>query len=157
MIDKKDIRRYLWDSMEMTCLRRDAILSTVLVFLLVGLRSCSDRRSRDDAGMIAAIVFAVTLIPFWCFWIIRSIRILRKPEGYVFCRCQLSSPHQQPFSKGAMYFSVRIESPELGAFYADTHAIFQSHGITGPLMEDYVNKTVTIGYNRETGMVVVIG
>ena len=34
MTDKREIRRYLWDSLEMHCLRRDAILSTALVFVL---------------------------------------------------------------------------------------------------------------------------
>lgn len=39
----------------------------------------------------------------------------------------------------------------------DTHSIFYARGLVGLLLEDYVNRTVTIAYNEETGMVVVIG
>ena len=157
MTDKREIRRYLRDSLEMRCLWRDAILSTVLVLLLVGLRSCTGNLNRDEAQMVGAIACTVTLVPFWCFWIYRSIQILRRVEGYRFYKCRLSSPHQRPFLKGAMYFTVVIEDENGTRFIRDTHAIFQSHGVMDPLLEDYINQTVTVGYNRETEMVVVIG
>lgn len=157
MTDKREIRRYLWDSLEMHCLRRDAILSTVLVFLVLGIRSCANRPYSGNDLSVALVVGAVTLLPFWCFWIYRSIQIFRRVEGYRFYKCRLSSPHQRPFSKGAMYFSVVIEDENGTRFIRDTHAIFQSHGVMSPLLEEYINQTVTVGYNRETEMVVVIG
>lgn len=157
MTDKREIRRYLRNSLEMHCLRRDAILSTVLVVLVLGIRSCTNRPYSGNDFPVALIVGAVTLLPFWCFWIYRSIQIFRRVEGYRFYKCRLSSPHQRPFSKGAMYFTVVIEDENGTRFIRDTHAIFQSHGVMDPLLEDYINQTVTIGYNRETEMVVVIG
>ena len=39
----------------------------------------------------------------------------------------------------------------------NTNPIFHPIGWEQPLLQDYLNKTVTVGYNRETGMVVVIG
>lgn len=39
----------------------------------------------------------------------------------------------------------------------DTNAIFRSYSLLGPSLEDYVNKEVTIAYNRFTERVVVIG
>ena len=56
-----------------------------------------------------------------------------------------------------MYFTVVIEDAEGNRFPANTHDIFYTHSITGLSLEDYVNKTVEVGYNTETGQVVVIG
>ena len=157
-MDKKATRQYLWDSLELQTLRRDALLSTLMVFIILFFQGCLASTSGDGtAWLISLIIGAVTLLPFWCFWIIRTIRLLRKPEEYFFCKCTLSSVHHRAFLKGAMYFTVVIEDPEGNRFAADTHAIFAAYGIAEPLLENYINRTVTVGYNRETEMVVVIG
>lgn len=157
MSDPAKTRRRLWDSLEMHTIRRDFILTGVTVALVMILQACSARGSYDDSWILAVITSALVLLPFWIFYICRTLCIFRKPESYIFCRCQLSSVHQRIFSRGAMYFTVLIEDPEGGRFVADTHAIFAAYGIMGPLVEDYINRTVTVAYNRETEMVVVIG
>lgn len=156
MTDAVKNRRRLWDSLELQTIRRDFVLTGLTVAIVIGLQACT-ARGVDDSWILAVITSAVVLLPFWGFYLLRTASIFRKPESYIFCRCQLSSVHQRLFSKGAMYFTVVIEDPEGGRFVADTHAIFQAYGVFGPLVEDYVNRTVTVAYNRETGMVVVIG
>lgn len=156
-MDKKQIRQYLWESLELHTIRRDAILSTLLVFIILGFQGCVGSAGGDSMWIASLVIGAVTLLPFWCFWFWRTFRIFRKPEEYFFCKCKLTSFHHKPFLKGGMYFTVVIEDPEGGRFTADTHAIFAAYGIAEPLVENYVGKTVTIGYNRETEMVVVIG
>ena len=52
---------------------------------------------------------------------------------------------------------ITIEDTEGNHFPANTHEIFYTRSIAGLSLEDYVNKTVEVGYNEETGHVVVIG
>lgn len=157
-MDKNVIRRRLWGSLELHTLRRDALLSTLIVLICIGFQGCTAATTGDgNLWIVIAVIYGIVLLPFWCFWIIRTINIFRAPEEYFFCKCTLSSVHHKPFLKGGMYFTVVIEDPEGSRFTADTHAIFAAYGIAEPLMENYINRTVTMAYNRETEMVVVIG
>lgn len=157
MSDATKTRQRLWDSLEMYTIRRDAVLCTLLVAIVLCIQSCAAGPGSGDVWLVSAIIGGITLLPFWCFWIWRTIQIFRRPEDYFFCRCQLSSFHHRFFTKGAMYFTVVLDDPEGGRILAETHAIFQSYGVMEPLLENYTGRTVTIAYNRETEMVVVIG
>jgi hypothetical protein len=53
---------------------------------------------------------------------------------------------------------VVLEDMDGNKFTAYTHSIFHTHrSSAGLALEDYVNQEVTVGYNDETGEVVVIG
>ena len=104
---------------------------------------------------IIIVTTAVVISTIFALW--RTIRILRKPDAYIFCSTVLAQPHHSIWWRSAMYFTVIIEDAEGNRFPANTHDIFFTHSITGLLLEDYVNKTVEVGYNMETGHVVVIG
>ena len=107
-------------------------------------------------GMTAMVV-GLMLLPTGGFALIRTIQIFRKPESYIFCRAALRQPHEGPV-RYSVYYTALAEDPEDGSkFIANTHAIFLTHGMSGPTIEEYTNRTVTIAYNRETEMVVVIG
>ena len=70
---------------------------------------------------------------------------------------ELCQPHHEPMTGGCFKFCAVIETEQEGRFLVETRPIFISHGFGGPLMEDYLGKTVTIAWNRETDAVVVIG
>lgn len=89
-----------------------------------------------------------------CLWL--TLRMFRKAEHYIFCQCKLTQPHSSPFLR-SFYFTVLFQLPDGSTQEANTHAIFAAHGIIGPLMEEYINRTVTIAYNTATGNTVVIG
>ena len=153
-MEKKEVNRDLLNgSLEVGCMRRDLIISLVIVgFYLLLWRMMHE----GAAFVLLSVIFGLCLSPVFGFWIWRLCRIYAKPEEYVFCKCTLSSPHQRLWLR-SMYFTVVLETEEDGRIVVDTHAIFAPYGLVGPLVEDYINETVTIGYNRETGMVVVIG
>lgn len=158
MDKKKENRKKLWDSLEMAVVRRDLILIGVLWAVMALICWVKFQKPYlQEAGAVMQVVTAVVILPFLGFYLWRAIQIFRSPEEYIFCKCKLASPHQRYWSRGMMYFTVIIEDEELGRFTAQTHAIFASYGIAEPLLETYINQTVTIGYNRETEMVVVIG
>lgn len=148
------IRKRLWHSVEMAFVRLEMILWAVGYG--VGLVMClfNDTGIPQITWMLVIFVSAIFL-PFLGFWLVRGWRIFQSPGEYILCTAKLSQPHAG-YPRGTMYFTVVLETEEEGTFVTNTHAIFQTHGSVGPLLEDYINKTVTIGYNQETGMVVVI-
>ena len=98
---------------------------------------------------------ALIIVPLMGIWVWRMWKLFRAPEEYFFTRATLESPHQCWWPRG-MRFRVVIEHPKEGTLAVNTNPIFRPVGWEQPLLEDYLNKTVTVGCNRETGMVVVI-
>lgn len=147
-MDKKTIKRRLWDSLEMHHYRVTLLVITVafaiMFFPFLG---------RTTQGVIMTLL---VFLPFIGFYVWRIIQLFRHPEKYVFTRCKLEKFHFSAFWRTAC-FSVRLEIPEVGIVNGETAAIFLTHGIAGPTLEDYVNRDVLVGYNRFTGRIVVIG
>ena len=102
------------------------------------------------------IIGAIFVIPTAGIWVWRMWKLFRELEEYFFTKATLTSFHQSWWSRG-ICFTVVIDHPEEGTVAVSTNPIFRPTGWEQPLLQDYMNKTVTIGYNRETGMVVVIG
>ena len=157
-MDTQQIKERLRDSLEMAVLRKYLFIPIPAVLLaILACSGLSRSVSTKDRWIIAAIVCWLVALPIMIVCLTRIFRILRKPEYYFFCRAKLAQPHAGSH-RDTMYFTVLLEDPEDGSrFIVNTSPIFYTRAITGPLLEDYINKTVTIAYNRETGMVVVIG
>ena len=99
------------------------------------------------------VIFVGTPSTIWGF---RMWKLFRVPEEYYFAQVKLTSFRQNWWPRG-ICFTVLIDHPEAGTVAVSTNPIFHATGWEQPLLEDYMNRTVTVGYNRETGMVVVIG
>ncbi len=157
MADVKQIRQRLWDSLEMQAVIRYLAIALILaVFcILLGMR---ELRYLEPGFRImgTAIITALSALPLLIFCVIRTVRIFWKPESYHFCKTNLSNP-KGGYIRHTIRFSVLLEDSAGKKFVADTHSIFYTNGFAVPLLEDYVNQTVTVAYNEETGMVVVIG
>lgn len=157
-MNTSEIRKKLWDSLDLYCVRRDLVLVCIVVPLVLLPSGCVNIGLRDpNFWLMVAIVTALTILPFVIYGLWITIRVYRRPENYIFCKAKLTHPHGSKWIRSGMYFTVILEHPEGGKFFVNTRPIFQSHGIVGPLLEDYLNKTVTIAYNEETEAVVVIG
>ena len=153
-MDKKQIRAYLRDSLELKVLWGNFLLIAVIVIVVVCLQT-GKGMGRESFWLATLIVFGVSAGPYLIFCIIRTIRIFHRAGDYFFCRVKLANP-QGGFLRSSIFFRVLLQDPVDGEkFLADTHAIFATRGPLG--LEEYVGRTVTIGYNRETGIVVVIG
>ena len=134
---------------------RSVEMNSLLAEFTVLIIPCAFFASLGGAKTLRIVaVTAVVAITAFHLWLV--IRICRKPDSYIFCTAVLYQPHRSDWRK-AMYFTVVIEDAEGNRFPANTHAIFFTYSLTGLLLEDYVNKTVEVGYNMETGHVVVIG
>ncbi|MBQ8237808.1 MAG: hypothetical protein IJZ39_06670 [Oscillospiraceae bacterium] len=151
----KQIRERLRRSLEMQVMWRNLIIVAVTTAVLLVIFAIGDEFD-GFFWALAGFTTAVLIAPIAVFTAIRTYRIFRKPEAYIFCRTTPSQPHAGAL-RSTMYFTVLLEDPDDGSkFFVDTHSIFYSHGIVQPLMEDYINNPLTIAYNRETEMVVVI-
>lgn len=147
-MNRKTIVRRLWDSLEMHHYRIN-----LLVILLSFCIMFFPFLGRTTKGIIMTLL---VFLPFIGFYLWRIIQLFRRPEEYVFTRCKLEKFHFSAFWRSA-YFSVRLEIPELGIVNDETAAIFLTHGFAGPILEDYVNREVLMGYNRATGRIILIG
>ena len=151
-----DIRARLWDSLEMAQVRFQLIAWTVGYAIALAVCCINGLGVPLVTAMMAAFV-SVLFVPILGFWLLRIWRIFQSLEEYVFCPTELDQPHHAPLGRGLFTFMGVIETGTDGRFAVETHAIFAERGIVQPLMEDYIGRTVTVGWNRETGMVVVIG
>ena len=159
MKDVKEIRRQLWYSLDMAYVKLYLFVCAVCIplSLLIGWISTRDYYLQEFR---APIIWAVTLIavgPFLLFCIIRTINIFRCPGSYHFCKTVLCNPKGGSL-RDTIKFTVLIEDADGDKFAANTHSIFTTHtSMFGLGFEDYVNRTVTAGYNEETGQVIIIG
>ena len=107
--------------------------------------------------LVFGVMAAISVVPILVFCLLRTISIFRCPESYHFCKATLSHPKGGRI-RDTIRFLVVLEDADGDKFTAYTHSIFHTHpSSAGPALEDYVNQEVTVGYNEETGSVVVIG
>lgn len=155
-MDIQTIKERIRNSLEMHALWQNLALVLVIGVPFTFLYGLFNGGFGGHFWILAVMVFVLMVLPVALFCTIRTIRIYRRPGSYIFCRTTLSKPRS--LWKHKMCYTVVLEDPEDGSkFLADTHAIFYSHGVMQPTIEEYTNRAVTIAYNRETGMVVVIG
>ena len=153
-MDQKQINARLRGSMELKLLWGRFLLTAVVVFLLSVIRGIINI-SYESFWMETGIICGVTLVPYVIFCAVRTARIFHRAGDYFFCRTKLCNPHGGVL-RDSIYFSVLLEDPvDKKKFFADTHAIFVTRGF--PRLDEYLNSSVTVAYNRRTGMVVVIG
>ena len=151
-----DIRARLLSSLEMSHVRLQLILWTA--GYTAAMAVCILRDTGIPKVTALLVLFAsVMFLPFLGFWLIRAWRIFQSMGEYVICSTELTQPRHAPLARGMFTFCGVIETEQHGRFLVETHAIFAGRGVIQPLMEDYIGRTVTIAWNRETDMVVVIG
>jgi len=145
----------LKQSLEVAHIRTLIIIYTVAMLAGAGLCWLQNRETADAVQIVICVfgLFWVAIMAVYGIWL---IRIFRNVEEYVFCKAKLVKLHGGKM-KNSMYFTVVLEIPGEGKILENTSAIFQTHGWPGPLVEDYVNRTVEIAYNLSTQQVVVIG
>lgn len=158
MTDVKEIRRKLWGSLDMAWVKRWLFIGVVCLILsiVIGGLSMPGYMGTGYRVVITLIVTGITLLPILAFCLWRTFRIFQHPESYFFCKTVLSSPKGGSI-RDTIRFTVVLEDPDGGKFVATTHSIFDTHGSSVLAFENYVNRTVTIAYNEETDVVVVIG
>ena len=149
-MDEREIKEKLKCSLEIAHIRAALVLWSFLVAAYVTILTLF------WGGITFTMVFCgAFLLPLWVTYGWRYFRVFRKMEHYTFHKATLTQPHANKFH--AFYFEVELNPAEVGPITAKTSSIFLARGWLGPLMEDYVNREVTLAYNEKTGRVVVLG
>ena len=160
MPNKKEIRQQLWQSLDMAYVKLWLFIAAACTLIMwVFFRLTIQRDEYHTLEQIVSywLVVAMVMGPIFGFCAIRTINIFRHVESYHFCKANLCNPKGGRV-RDTIKFTVLIEDADGNKFAANTHSIFHTHtGWFVPGFEDYVNQTVTVGYNEETGQVVVIG
>ena len=159
MTDLKEIKQKLWQSLDMVNVRMWLFVSGVVSAVMILMILLMGQDFLDSAENIFELLcpLMITVGPILGFCAVRTFKIFRYPESYTFCKANLCNPKGGSI-RDTIRFTVVIEDAQGDKFAADTHSIFTTHrGYLGLALEDYVNQTVTVAYNEETGMVVVIG
>lgn len=158
MKDIKEIRRELWQSLDMAFVKVMLFCTAVIaaVECLMALLAAGDLTAGENAAMLITML-TISVLPLLVFCAWRTFRIFQAAESYIFCTAKLSNPMGGRL-RDSIKFRVVLEDADGCKFVADTHSIFQTHvGFGGLGFEDYVNRNVIIAYNEETACVVVIG
>ena len=150
-MDEREIKEKLKCSLEIAHIRSALAVASVLVAAYVGVMTLF---WGDITFTI--ILCGLILLPIWVAYGWRYFRVFRKMHRYTFHKALLDRPSISRFVH-AFHFTVTLEGTEKGTVTADTSSIFLARGWLGPILEDYVNKEVTLAYNEETGQVVVMG
>lgn len=148
-------RRKLWHSAEMAYVRSQLVECSVLYALLL---LAAFFGSRGKAPLLAlAVGMALCVLPELaaCLW--EAFCILHRPGDYIFCTTQLHDPSSVLLDRGSFTLTGVIDDADGSHIAVRTHPIFLSHGFGALRMEEYTDKTVTVGWNRKTDSVVVIG
>lgn len=151
MSRKKEVRQYLWKTLEM------ARMQLYLGLYGAGVVICAVVMYLSTKSWPAAAAMLIVFLPYLIFFLVRTLKILAKPESYCFYQAKLEHPHHSPLIKNRFYFTVKLEEEGEVPLFVDTHAIFEGYSMMGLQMESCLNKTVTIAYNPDTEMVVVAG
>ena len=160
MTDKKEIRRMLWHSLDMAYVKMwlfVAAVSTLIMWLFFRLTIQRDPYHSIEQVVMFWVTNAIVIGPFLVSCAIRTFNLSRRADSSPFCKTVLCNPKGGSL-RDTIKFTVVIEDADGDKFAADTHSIFTTHtSMFGLGFEDYVNRTVTAGYNEETGQVVIIG
>ena len=147
----EEIRKQLKCSLEAAHIRSALALVTFLVIAYVTLMTFFWSGITFTLALCGLI-----LVPIWCFYGWRYHRIFRDMEHYTIQKVRLSQPHASRWFH-VFYFTIVLSDVPGTPLVTNTSAMFLAHGWLGPILEDYVNKEVTVAYNAKTRVVVVLG
>lgn len=150
-MNEREIKAKLKCSLEIAHIRSALTVASVLVAAYVGVMTLF-----WGSFTFTIILCGLILLPIWVAYGWRYFRVFRKISRYTFHRAVLDRPSISRFVH-AFHFTVTLDDTEKGTVTADTSSIFLARGWLGPILEDYVNREVTLAYNEETGRVVVMG
>lgn len=136
--------------------RRQFLIISVLfglIFLMfLPLMILAGDTSNGEASFAMCILLMLGLLLAVVFYAYSWLGIFLYIDSYIFCQVRLDQPHA--VGRGGVKFTVEFTDRHGTQLKRDTSAMFSSQW--EPLLEDYNNKTVLIGYNEETDRVVLI-
>ena len=154
-MDWAEFRMWLWNSVDAEYYRR--ILGAGIAILCYFGALCGVLFwFAKDVAVFMAIAGCTAILPLlaWRLW--QLLRIFRKVAYYRFYKTTLSGPRCPKGNNRVFFFPVTIRDSEMGIIQRRTATIYYARKRFGPMLKDYLDRTVTVAWNRETDMIVVI-
>ena len=140
-MELQEIKKQLWNSVDRKYHGRILFACTMLLSVAAALCWLLIHEFTWVVLVVGAFLLLVLL------W--KLLRIFNKASHYTVFRTTLSGPKGD---RKAVAFPVK--APDGTKYWTDR--IFYIRNIN-PLLSDYLDQTVTVAWNRETGRVIVIG
>ena len=127
------------------------ILGAAYLFLLPAALDLMLFEPGRDGGIAILVMLSMVILPMIAYFAYRWLRLFLHIDAWCFSEAVLDKPHAG--YRGGVYFTVEITDRRGNKKRVETANMFSSGE---PMLEDYVNKKVLIGYNEETQLVAVI-
>lgn len=98
------------------------------------------------------VLLVVGYFLVWAFYTYTWLEIFRHMDSYIFFQARLDQPHIH--GRGGVSFTVKFTDCHGKQQQKETSKMFSSQW--EPLLEDYNNQLVLMGYNEETDRLVLI-
>jgi hypothetical protein len=146
----------LKESLDYTFEKRQVLILTItfglIMLMFVPVLILGAQSANVMAGMAVVMLWFLTLVGIWAYTFHKWVEIFLHIDSYIFRQAQLDHPHVK--GRGGTYYTVEFTDRNGKTLRRDTRAMFTS--AAEPFLEDYNNKTVTIGYNEKTDRLVVL-
>ncbi len=147
-MDESKIRKRLWNSVDAR-FQRGMLMAAVGSLAFFGAIMAVLWQITPDTARLMVVMGCAAVLPLFLWRLWTLIRIFRHIEQYTLFRTKLSAPRG---NQKAAAFPVAV--PGGGQCWTDR--IFYIRNLQ-PRLSDWLDQTVTVAWNRETGRVIVIG
>lgn len=106
----------------------------------------------DAAAFLWSLFLMAAYFLLWAYYAYHWLEIFRHMDSYIFFQARLDQPHVH--GRGGVSFTVKFTDRHGKPQQKETSKMFSSQW--EPLLEDYNNQMVLIGYNEETDRLVLI-
>ena len=127
------------------------VLGALYLFMLLPILDLILSEPGREGGIAALLLMSFITLPLIAWFAYRWLRLFLHIDDWSFSEAVLDKPHAG--YKGGVYFTVTVTDRRGNRRQVDTANMFSSGE---PMLEDYVNQKVLIGYNEETELVAVI-
>lgn len=133
-------------------------MAALLLLILVPLMIAESQTPYNAATSAVFVPFLILIMLVYLLYIIFCwLRIFLYIDQYVFREVVLDRPHIQSNGRhsATVRFTVTLTDRYGKEIERDTDAMFSSNSV--PVLEEYNNKKVLVGYNEKTDRLIVIG
>ena len=130
-----------------------SIISGIVLLPMMVLLGLVFRIGNPDPSIVLAVFYILFLLGALIFFAYRWLEIFLHIDSYTFCQARLDQPFVK--GRGGVGFTVTFTDRHGNSLERNTSPMFSSQW--DPLLEEYNNKTVLLGYNEKTDRLVLIG
>ena len=132
------------------------LLFIAFVGVISGLQHGDFALSFEVTGIVM-LVFALMFLPFVLFTLYKYRALFQNLNDYEIYEVRLDHPGTSYWYRGAIYYTVTIETKAGYKVSADTKPLWSGGAFASFRLDEYNNKKIRIAYNEQTDEMMVLG